>query len=87
MLTALGRPKTDRQTPLRATWPDALCAVILLVAAWLAFQAGFDPKAGFSPEDVAASWQQIGDFAGAVHPDDNVTALREMMANLQKHAG
>ncbi|MDH1057111.1 SDR family oxidoreductase [Aquipseudomonas alcaligenes] len=49
--------------------------------------AGFDPKAGFSPEDVAASWQQIGDFAGAVHPDDNVTALREMMANLQKHAG
>lgn len=49
--------------------------------------AGFDPKAGFSPEDVAASWLQIGDFAGAVHPDDNVTALREMMANLQKHAG
>ena len=49
--------------------------------------AGFDPKAGFSPADVAASWQQIGDFAGAVHPDDNVTALREMMANLQKHAG
>ena len=36
---------------------------------------------------LAASWQQIGDFAGAVHPDDNVTALREMMANLQKHAG
>ncbi|WP_373387498.1 SDR family oxidoreductase [Pseudomonas alcaligenes] len=49
--------------------------------------AGFDPKAGFSPEDVAASWKQIGDFAGAVHPDDNVTALREMMANLQKYAG
>ncbi|MWV11370.1 SDR family NAD(P)-dependent oxidoreductase [Pseudomonas sp. R-28-1W-6] len=49
--------------------------------------AGFDPKAGFSPEDVAASWKQIGDFSGAVHPDDNVTALREMMANLQKFAG
>ena len=49
--------------------------------------AGFDPQAGFSPEDVAASWKQIGDFEGAVHPDDNVTALREMMANLQKHAG
>ena len=48
---------------------------------------GFDPKAGFSPEDVADSWKQIGDFEGAVHPDDNVTALREMMANLQKHAG
>ncbi|WP_252270913.1 SDR family oxidoreductase [Pseudomonas subflava] len=49
--------------------------------------AGFDPKTGFSPEDVAASWKQIGDFEGAAHPDDNVTALREMMANLQKHAG
>ncbi|WP_043311407.1 SDR family oxidoreductase [Pseudomonas sp. ML96] len=49
--------------------------------------AGFDPKTGFSPDDVAASWKQIGDFEGAVHPDDNVTALREMMANLQKHAG
>lgn len=48
--------------------------------------AGFDPQAGFSPDDVAASWKQIGDFEGAVHPDDNVTALREMMANLQKHA-
>lgn len=47
--------------------------------------AGFDPKVGFSPEDVAASWKQIGDFEGAVHPDDNVTALREMMANLQKY--
>lgn len=47
--------------------------------------AGFDPQAGFSPDDVAASWKQIGDFEGAVHPDDNVTALREMMANLQKH--
>lgn len=49
--------------------------------------AGFDPQAGFSPEDVAASWAQIGNFDGAVHPDDNVSALREMMANLQKHAG
>lgn len=49
--------------------------------------AGFDPRAGFSPEDVAASWAQIGNFDGAVHPDDNVSALREMMANLQKHAG
>lgn len=49
--------------------------------------AGFDPRAGFSPEDVAATWAQIGNFDGAVHPDDNVTALREMMANLQKHAG
>ena len=49
--------------------------------------AGFDPRTGFSPEDVAASWKQIGDFEGAVHPDDNVTALREMMANLQKHVG
>ncbi|UUY08282.1 SDR family oxidoreductase [Pseudomonas sp. J452] len=47
--------------------------------------AGFDPKAGFSPEDVVGHWKQIGDFEGAVHPDDNVTALREMMANLQKY--
>ena len=49
--------------------------------------AGFDPRSGFSPEDVAASWKQIGSFEGAVHPDDNVTALREMMANLQKYVG
>ncbi len=49
--------------------------------------AGFNPSVGFSPEDVASSWKQISDFDGAVHPDDNVTALREMMANLQKYAG
>ena len=49
--------------------------------------AGFDPKVGFSPEDVASNWQQICDFDGAVHPDDNIAALREMMANLQKYAG
>ena len=49
--------------------------------------AGFDPRAGFSPEDVAAQWQAIGDFEGAVHPENNVQALREMMANLQKYAG
>lgn len=47
---------------------------------------GFDPNAGFSPEDVAAQWQRICDFEGAVHPADNVEALREMMANLQRHA-
>lgn len=48
--------------------------------------AGFDPRAGFSPEDVAAQWQRICDFDGAAHPADNVEALREMMANLQKFA-
>ncbi|MGE8295503.1 MAG: SDR family oxidoreductase [Pseudomonas sp.] len=48
--------------------------------------AGFDPRAGFSPEDVAAQWQHICDFEGAAHPADNVEALKEMMANLQKYA-
>ncbi|WP_282371926.1 SDR family oxidoreductase [Pseudomonas sp. PS02290] len=46
--------------------------------------AGFDPHAGFSPEDVASQWQTISDFSDAVHPADNVEALKEMMANLQK---
>jgi hypothetical protein len=48
--------------------------------------AGFDPRAGFSPEDVAAHWQQICDFEGAAHPKDNIEALKEMMTNLQKYA-
>ncbi|MCF7535174.1 SDR family oxidoreductase [Pseudomonas petrae] len=46
--------------------------------------AGFNPHTGFSPEDVAAQWQTISDFSDAVHPADNVEALKEMMANLQK---
>ncbi|WP_110948139.1 SDR family oxidoreductase [Pseudomonas bohemica] len=46
--------------------------------------AGFDPRAGFSPEDVATQWSAINDFTDAVHPADNVEALKEMMANLQK---
>ena len=49
--------------------------------------AGFDPKAGFDAEDVAAHWQQICDFEGAAHPKDNIEAMKEMMANLQKYAG
>jgi NAD(P)-dependent dehydrogenase (short-subunit alcohol dehydrogenase family) len=48
--------------------------------------AGFNPHAGFSPEDVAAQWQTISDFSDAAHPADNVEALKEMMANLQKFA-
>ncbi|MFK8397992.1 SDR family oxidoreductase [Pseudomonas sp. BGr12] len=48
---------------------------------------GFDPREGFSVEDVAASFAQICDFENAAHPKDNVEALREMMANLQKYAG
>ncbi|ARU89564.1 SDR family oxidoreductase [Pseudomonas sp. M30-35] len=48
--------------------------------------AGFDPREGFSPEDVAAHWAQICDFENAAHPADNVEALKEMMANLQKYA-
>lgn len=49
--------------------------------------AGFDPRAGFSPEDVAASWEQICSFENAVHPATNVEAMKEMMANLQRFAG
>ncbi|MCO7544616.1 MULTISPECIES: SDR family oxidoreductase [Stutzerimonas] len=48
---------------------------------------GFDPNAGFDAEDVAANWQQICNFENAAHPADNLEALREMMANLQKHTG
>lgn len=48
--------------------------------------AGFDPRTGFSPEDVAASWGQIGDFDGASHPKDTSEALAEMMLNLQKYS-
>jgi hypothetical protein len=48
--------------------------------------AGFDPRKGFSPEDVAASWQQICNFEGAAHPVDNLEALKEMMTHLQKYA-
>ncbi|WP_152225608.1 SDR family oxidoreductase [Pseudomonas sp. SCB32] len=48
---------------------------------------GFDPRKGFSVEDVAANFAQICDFENAAHPKDNVEALREMMANLQKYVG
>ncbi|MBJ2232297.1 SDR family oxidoreductase [Pseudomonas simiae] len=47
---------------------------------------GFDPEAGLSPDDVAAHWQQICDFEGAAHPKDNIEALKEMMANLQRYS-
>lgn len=47
---------------------------------------GFDPHGGFDAEDVAANWQRICDFENAAHPADNLEALKEMMANLQKHA-
>ncbi|WP_122846918.1 SDR family oxidoreductase [Pseudomonas viridiflava] len=47
--------------------------------------ACFDPHAGFSPEDVAEHWQTIGNFDDAAHPADNIDALKEMMANLQKY--
>ncbi|WP_454911233.1 SDR family oxidoreductase [Stutzerimonas chloritidismutans] len=48
---------------------------------------GFDPQAGFDAEDVAAQWQRICSFENAAHPADNMEALKEMMANLQKYAG
>ncbi|MDR0278464.1 MAG: SDR family oxidoreductase [Paucimonas sp.] len=47
---------------------------------------GFDPQGGFSVEEVAANWGRIGDFEGAVHPQDSLQALQQMMANLQKFA-
>ena len=46
--------------------------------------AGFDPHAGFSPQDVAAQWASISDFSNAAHPADSAEALIEMMANLQR---
>ncbi|MES2821219.1 MAG: SDR family oxidoreductase [Pseudomonadota bacterium] len=49
--------------------------------------AGFDPKVGFSPEEVAECWQQVCDFEGASHPADNLQAMQAMLANLQKYAG
>lgn len=48
---------------------------------------GFDPRQGMSVEDIAAHWQAIGDFEGAVHPRDSLEALQQMMANLHKYAG
>lgn len=48
--------------------------------------AGFDPRTGFSPEEVAASWQNICDFEGAAHPKDTIEALQEMMKNLQHYS-
>ena len=48
---------------------------------------GFDPRAGFSPQDVADNFAQICDFAGAAHPKDNIEAMKEMLANLQRFAG
>jgi NAD(P)-dependent dehydrogenase (short-subunit alcohol dehydrogenase family) len=48
--------------------------------------AGFDPREGYSPEDVAANFARICDFEGAAHPKDNIEAMKEMMANLQKFA-
>jgi len=46
---------------------------------------GFDPREGFTPEQVAENWARIGDFDGAVHPQDSLQALQQMMANLQKY--
>ncbi|MFZ3205132.1 MAG: SDR family oxidoreductase [Pseudomonas sp.] len=46
---------------------------------------GFDPRAGFSPEDVADHWQQICNFDDAVHPADNIEALQAMMKHLQQY--
>ena len=47
---------------------------------------GFNPDEGFTPDDVAANFDKLCDFEGAVHPKDNIEALRELMANIQKFA-
>ncbi len=47
--------------------------------------AGFDPAAGFEAEDVADRWADICNFDNATHPADNMQALQDMMANLQKY--
>ncbi len=47
---------------------------------------GFNPDEGFTPEDVAANFEHLCSFEGAVHPKDNIEALRELMANIQKFA-
>ena len=46
---------------------------------------GFDPREGFTPEQVADNWSRIGDFDGAQHPQDSLQAMQQMMANLQKY--
>ncbi|WP_416422570.1 SDR family oxidoreductase [Pseudomonas sp. App30] len=46
---------------------------------------GFDPQQGMSVEDIAKEWANIGNFDNAVHPADNIEALREMMAHLQQY--
>ncbi|OYW92744.1 MAG: serine/threonine protein kinase [Pseudomonadales bacterium 32-61-5] len=48
--------------------------------------AGFDPAAGFDAEEIAARWNDICSFDNATHPVDNMDALRDMMANLQKYS-
>ncbi|WP_304639030.1 SDR family oxidoreductase [Pseudomonas sp.] len=47
---------------------------------------GFNPDEGFTPEDVAANFDKLCSFEGAVHPKDNIEALKELMANIQKFA-
>jgi NAD(P)-dependent dehydrogenase (short-subunit alcohol dehydrogenase family) len=46
---------------------------------------GFDPREGFTPEQVADNWGRIGDFEAALHPRDSMQALQQMMANLQQY--
>ena len=45
---------------------------------------GFNPDEGFSPEDVQANFEQLCSFENAVHPKDNIEALKELMQNIQK---
>ena len=45
---------------------------------------GFNPDEGFTPEDVQANFEQLCSFENAVHPKDNIEALKELMQNIQK---
>jgi 3-hydroxyacyl-CoA dehydrogenase/3a,7a,12a-trihydroxy-5b-cholest-24-enoyl-CoA hydratase len=45
--------------------------------------AGFDPRCGFSPEDVAACWATIQQFPG----DDHPCSIADSVAPIARHTG
>lgn len=48
-------------------------------------EGAYDPAVGFDTEEVAARWDDTCSFDNATHPADNMQALQDMMANLQKY--